>query len=101
MNIHVAPMPKNELAMTGEIQWVRLDVHANQNRQICDQSSGSISARELTGKQNAPAKDIGSRASGLTLPCLRKNSSSKYSLLSASGQVVSCSAHLFQRQNPA
>jgi hypothetical protein len=34
MNIHVAPIPKNELAMSGDTQWVRFAVQANQNRQI-------------------------------------------------------------------
>lgn len=65
-HIHVAPSPKKAEAMTGLIQWVRLAVHANQNRQ--------------TGKQNAAANDMGSLASGLILPPVSTNFSSKYSL---------------------
>ena len=30
--IHVIPIPKNELAITGDIQWVLFEVQANQNR---------------------------------------------------------------------
>lgn len=61
--IHVIPIPKNELAITGEIQCVLFEVQANQNRQ--------------TGNKNAPTKDIGNLASGLILPPASLNFCSK------------------------
>lgn len=83
-HIQVAPIPKKEEAMTGEIHWVRLAVHANQNRQICsiglamthpvsDLNDDSV----RTGKANAATIDMGSRASGLILPPVSSNFSSK------------------------
>lgn len=55
---YAVPRPKKDEAMTGEIQCVLLDVQPNQNRQM--------------GKQNAAAINMGRRASGWTLPRLRR-----------------------------
>jgi hypothetical protein len=59
----VIPIPKNELAITGEIQCVLLEVQANQKRQM--------------GNKNAPIKDIGNLASGLIFPPASLNFFSK------------------------
>lgn len=60
---YAVPRPKKDEAMTGEIQCVLLDVQPNQNRQM--------------GKQNAAAINMGKRASGWTLPRLRRKRGSK------------------------
>lgn len=59
----IPPRPKNDCAITGDIQCVRLAVQANQKSE--------------TGKQNAANIDMGKRVSGWTLPRLRRNRGSK------------------------